>query len=194
MKSLKSSIQAFKKYSSIQVFKYRVYKLVSYLLRINNVKSRDPLGFKNNFKLWQKVYKILQSLMILYNCQVWRNTDIRSPCADSSTLHRGQVPWPHPSCLQRATGWWWQCDKSQCQQYPIWSSLWSKLPTILQQRPVRLGNPDLVWRGYLHPRLSAWQYKWDLCWSCGQCSWEIPKHPSSSQCYHNYQWGLPGCL
>ena len=44
-------IQAFKKYSSIQVFKYRVYKLVSYLLRINNVKSRDPLGFKNNFKL-----------------------------------------------------------------------------------------------------------------------------------------------
>ena len=51
MKSLKSSIQAFKKYSSIQVFKYRVYKLVSYLLRINNVKSRDPLGFKNNFKL-----------------------------------------------------------------------------------------------------------------------------------------------
>ena len=37
------------KYSSIQVFKYRVYKLVIThpLLTVNNVKSRDPIGSKN---------------------------------------------------------------------------------------------------------------------------------------------------
>ena len=47
------------KYSSIHVFKYRVYKLATHL-PINNVKSRDPIGSKKGEvalnEMFQKVY------------------------------------------------------------------------------------------------------------------------------------------
>ena len=55
------------KYSSIQVFKYRVYKLVitHYTLPIvNNVKSRDPIGSKNEEVLYLSISYIRANLCI----------------------------------------------------------------------------------------------------------------------------------